>query len=127
MGDLLLKFLKFGVVGATGVLVDFGITWLCRERLKMNQYLANSLGFAFAVINNYILNRLWTFNSADPSIALQFSKFLLAALVGLFINNGIVYWLHERNRYNFYLSKLFATGIVTLWNFWANYNFTFNG
>jgi putative flippase GtrA len=127
MGDLLIKFLKFGVVGASGVVVDLGITWLCREQLRLNQYLANSLGFTCAVISNYFLNRIWTFNSADPSIALQFSKFLLAALIGLVINNAIIYWLNERNRYNFYLSKLVATAIVTLWNFWANYTFTFHG
>jgi len=125
MDDLFLKFLKFGVVGATGVVVDFGITWICREKLRLNQYLANSLGFACAVVNNYVLNRIWTFHSEDPEIATQFGKFLLAASVGLAINNGIIYVLNERFKVPFYISKLIATGIVTLWNFWANYTFTF--
>ena len=122
---LFIKFLKFGVVGASGVIIDFGVTWLCREKLRLNQYVANSTGFACAVVSNYVLNRIWTFNSADPHVATQFGKFLLAALIGLAINNAIIYWLNERGRVNFYLAKLVATGVVTLWNFWANYTFTF--
>lgn len=124
--DMLWKFLKFGVVGFSGVFVDFGITWLCREKIKLNQYLANSTGFLCAVISNYILNRIWTFHSEDPSVMMQFSKFLLASLIGLAINNGIIYLLNERGKVNFYVAKLVATGVVTLWNFWANYTFTFN-
>ena len=125
MRDLFLKFLKFGVVGASGVVVDFGVTWLFREKLRLNQYVANSTGFLCAVVSNYVLNRIWTFASRDPSIATQFGKFLLAALIGLAINNAIIYVLNERGRVNFYLAKLIATGVVTLWNFWANYTFTF--
>lgn len=125
--ELLWKFLKFGVVGFSGVFVDFGITWLCREKIRLNQYLANSTGFLCAVISNYLLNRVWTFESSDPAVVVQFSKFLLASLIGLALNNGIIYLLNERFRVNFYLAKLVATAVVMLWNFWANYTYTFNG
>jgi len=125
--DLFWKFLKFGVVGFSGVFVDFGVTWICREKLRLNQYVANSIGFLCAVVSNYILNRIWTFQSQDPSVAMQFSKFFLASLIGLALNNGIIYLLNERLRLNFYVAKLIATAVVTVWNFWANYTFTFTG
>lgn len=125
--DLFWKFLKFGVVGFSGVFVDFGVTWVCREKLRLNQYVANSTGFLCAVVSNYTLNRIWTFESHDPEVVTQFSKFLLASLVGLALNNGIIYLLNERLGINFYVAKLVATGVVTLWNFWANYTFTFTG
>lgn len=125
--EILWKFLKFGVVGFSGVFVDFGITWLCRERIRLNQYIANSTGFLCAVVSNYFLNRIWTFESHDPSVAMQFSKFLIASLIGLAINNGIIYLLNERYKVNFYFAKLIATAVVTVWNFWANYTFTFAG
>lgn len=125
--DLFWKFLKFGVVGFSGVFVDFGVTWLCREKLRLNQYVANSIGFLCAVVSNYTLNRVWTFQSQDPAVATQFSKFLLASLIGLALNNGIIYLLNERLRLNFYVAKLIATAVVTVWNFWANYTFTFTG
>lgn len=125
MEEFIWKFFKFGLVGVTGIIVDFGLTWLCREKLRINQYLSNSIGFMSAVVNNFILNRIWTFNSQDPSIALQFGKFLLVALVGLALNNGIVYVLNERKGFKFYPAKLIATAVVVLWNFGANYTFTF--
>lgn len=126
MQEILLKLLKFGIVGVSGTAVDFGLTWLCKEKLRFNQYLANSIGFGCAVVSNYILNRVWTFHSHDPSVASEFSKFLLASLIGLALNNTIIYLLNERYRVNFYFSKLVATGVVMIWNFWANYTFTFH-
>ena len=40
------QFIKFCVVGGSGVFIDFGITYLCKEWLRLNKYLANSLGFS---------------------------------------------------------------------------------
>ena len=119
------KLVRFGITGLIGMVVDFGITWVCREKFRLNQYIANSTGFLCAVVSNYILNRVWTFHSQDPLVMMQFSKFLLASLIGLGINNGIIYLLNERLGMKFYTSKLIATGVVMLWNFWANYTFTF--
>ena len=58
---MFLQFIKFCVVGGTGVVVDFGITFLFKEKLKLNKYIANSLGFMAAASTNYLLNRWWTF------------------------------------------------------------------
>lgn len=52
-------------------------------------------------------------------------RFLGIAAIGLVINNATIYLLHNRFRLNFYLAKLFATGVVTFWNFFMNYFFTF--
>ena len=48
------QFFKFCVVGGSGVFVDFGVTYLCKEWLKLNKYVANSLGFLCASTSNYI-------------------------------------------------------------------------
>jgi putative flippase GtrA len=126
MNDLLIKFVKFGVVGVSGVIVDFGTTWLLKEKVRLNKYVANSTGFACAVVSNYLLNRWWTFHSSDPDVGAQFAKFTAVALVGLAMNNAIIYYLTERKGTKFYMAKAIATGIVVLWNFGANYVFTFN-
>ena len=65
------QFLKFCVVGGSGLFVDFGITYLCKEWLRLNKYAANSLGFLCASTTNYVLNRLWTFHNENPDIAGQ--------------------------------------------------------
>ena len=48
------QFLKFCIVGGSGVFVDFGITYLCKEWLRLNKYVANSLGFLCASTTNYL-------------------------------------------------------------------------
>ena len=121
----LLKFLKFGIVGFSGLFVDFGITYITKEWLKVTKYLANAIGFSLAASTNYILNRIWTFQSHDPEIALEFSLFFGISLIGLAINTLILWTLVSKFKFNFYLSKLFAIGVVTIWNFLANYFITF--
>ena len=124
---MFLQFIKFCVVGGTGVVVDFGITFLFKEKLKLNKYIANSLGFMAASSTNYLLNRWWTFRSHDPEVAQQYVQFVGISAIGLILNNIIIYLLNDKARLNFYLSKLIAIGLVTLWNFFMNYYFTFTG
>ncbi|WP_220273453.1 GtrA family protein [Pontibacter diazotrophicus] len=113
------------MVGFSGLVLDFGITYVAKERLRRNKYVANSLGFLVAGIINYYLNRIWTFYSNDPEIGWQFSKFLLVVLVGLLLNNFIVYLLTDRAKLNFYIAKFGAIVIVFFWNFSINYFYTF--
>ena len=84
------QFVKFCVVGGSGVFVDFGVTYACKEWLRLNKYLANSLGFLCASTSNYLLNRLWTFQDRNSDIAGQYLRFLGIAAVGLLINNMVI-------------------------------------
>ncbi|MBQ9602608.1 MAG: GtrA family protein [Paludibacteraceae bacterium] len=122
---MVMRFIRFGIVGASGMIVDFGVTWLCKEKLRWNKYVSNSLGFILAASNNYFWNRLWTFHSESVEIVREYSTFVLIALVGLGLNNLIIWLLHEKAQLNFYLSKLIAIGCVMIWNFSMNYVFTF--
>ena len=122
---MIIQFIKFCVVGASGLLVDFGITYLCKEKIKLNKYIANSLGFIAAASSNYLLNRMWTFENTDPNISTQYLLFIIISLIGLGINNGLIYLVLRKRDYNFYIVKVFAIAVVTLWNFFMNFFFTF--
>jgi putative flippase GtrA len=122
---LIFKFIKFGLVGFSGIFVDFSVTYLLKEKLQIQKYLANSSGFLVATVSNYLLNRFWTFHSVDPAAFMQFSKFLGIAVIGLTFNNLIIFILNDKLKINFYLSKIFAIGAVSLWSFFANYVYTF--
>lgn len=122
---IILKFMKFCLVGFSGMLVDFGATWLCKEKFKWNKYVSNSIGFVLAATNNYIWNRWWTFQSDNANIPIEYGKFLVISIIGLGLNNLVIYLLHEKLKWNFYLAKLVAVGVVTVWNFTMNYRFTF--
>ncbi len=119
------KFLKFGVVGFSGVLVDFGITYLCKEKFKIQKFVSNAIGFCTAATTNYFLNRIWTFESHNPQMGVEYLKFFSVSLLGLGINTLILWFLHTRFKWNFWISKLCAIAIVTIWNFVVNVLYTF--
>ena len=107
------------------MVIDFAVTWLFKERLKANKYIANSVGFIAAATNNYILNRVWTFKSHDENIPREFFSFFTVSVVGLMINNLIIYLLTDKLNVKFYFAKLIAIGVTVIWNFFANYLVTF--
>lgn len=123
--EVILKFLKFGVVGSSGLIIDFGITYLLKEKLKVHKLIANSCGFIFAASSNYFFNRIWTFESSNQDISGEFGLFFTFSLIGLLINNSVLYLLHEKFSIRFYLAKLIAVGVTVLWNFASNYLFNF--
>ncbi len=125
MHETLARVLKFGMAGMAGIFIDFFVTWICKEKFRINKFGANAAGFSFAVINNYILNRLWTFGNSSPGLLQQFGWFLLISLIGLLFNSFILYLLHERKNFPFYLGKITAIAIVFCWNFAANNLVTF--
>lgn len=122
---ILLKFIKFGIVGFSGMIVDFGITFLCKEKLKIQKYVSNALGFSVAATSNWLLNRIWTFTSDNPQILAEYLRFFAVSVIGLGINTLILWLLTDKAKLNFYLSKIGAIGVATIWNFLANNYFTF--
>jgi putative flippase GtrA len=122
---MFLKFIKFCIVGFSGLLIDLSITWFLKEKVKINKFVANSIGFSFAVTTNFMLNRWWTFSSHEINIEVQYLSFLLVSLIGLLLNNLIIYILIKKKNLNFYIAKLMAIAFVTIWNFIANYLITF--
>jgi len=124
--SFILKFFKFAAVGLSGLLVDYAFTYIFKEIVKVQKYVANSIGFTIAASSNYFLNRVWTFESENPDIAVEYTEFLLISIVGLGLNNLILWLIVSKFKINFYLAKFFAICVVTLWNFLANFFITFN-
>jgi len=119
------QLIKFALVGITGMGLDFGTTWLLKEKIKINKFVANACGFSIAVVNNFILNKCWTFDNQNPIATEQFFKFLVISIVGLGINSLLLFILLKKIKGNFYLVKLAVIGLVFFWNFSANYLYTF--
>lgn len=122
----IIQLFKFGMVGLSGLLIDFSVTYFFKEQLHFNPYLANTLGFSFAVVNNYLINRAWTFKSKEQAIIKQFGKFLLIAMIGLGLNTLCIYLLQQQLHLPFYLAKLIAIIIVFAWNYTINATLTFS-
>jgi putative flippase GtrA len=123
--EFIIKLIRYGLVGLTGVLVDFSVTYVFKEYAKFSKYVANSIGFCTAVVTNYLLNRYWTFGAGTEDVFIQFGTFVIVSLIGLVINNFIIYLLSEKWKINFYISKVVAIFVVVFWNFFVNYYYTF--
>ena len=120
---MIIKLIKFVIVGFSGMVIDFSVTILLKEKLKIHRYISSSTGFTLAASSNYIFNRLWTFESSNPRIIEEYSTFIVISVIGLGINN-LFLWLFEK-RFKFYPAKFLAIVITTLWNFLANNYLTF--
>ena len=124
MEEFLIVFLCFSVVGSIGLVIDFGLTYLCKEYLRWQKYVANAVGFSVAVCSNYMLNRFWTFDSHNQEIEREFFLFVVISLIGLAINS-LTLFMQQRIGMSFYYAKMVAIGVTVLWNFFCNYCITF--
>ena len=82
--------------------------------------LAAGFSFTAAVINNYFLNKYWTFNDLSSKNFKQFFSFVLVSVGGLVINLGVMYFFVEQIKFDYLLSKAIASLVVLSWNFLMN-------
>lgn len=119
------QFIKFGIVGVSSTVIDWGIYLLLTRIFGIYYLMAKILSFGVAVLNSYIWNRRWTFRSNDPQKLRQFIKFLTISIVGLVLNSTIMFIAVDKLKYHDIIGLVLATGIVTIWNFLANKFYTF--
>jgi len=87
---------------------------------------ASGLAFAVAVVNNYLLNRLWTFRSSG-TMGTEFLKFLVVSLCGLALNE-LVFWVFRAQLdLHVMVSQLLAIACVLPFNFVVNKLWSFRG
>jgi putative flippase GtrA len=122
---LIEKVFKFGVVGFSAFLIDFGSTYFFKEKAKLNKYIANTLAFVISASYNFTLNRMWTWHVQDDQVGIQAVKFAVVMISGLLISSGLIYIFTDRMKLNFYLSKLLAVSVVMVWSFTMNNFVTF--
>lgn len=136
------RFVKFAIVGAAGSITDFLVLNLMVQWLGLPLATANTCSFVAAVMQNFSLNRLWTFpESRGRNARGQLAQFAIVSLVGYGLNQLVFlslhhlwegYWLsYFGDETGFLLSynvaKLFAIGVVLFWNFTANRLWTYRG
>ena len=119
------QFIKFGIVGASSTVIDWGIYLLLTRLFGVFYLMAKILSFGVAVLNSYIWNRRWTFRSNDPAKLRQFIKFLTISIVGVVLNTLIMFIAVDKFKLHDIYGLVLATAIVMIWNFLANKFYTF--
>jgi dolichol-phosphate mannosyltransferase len=122
------RFIRFGLVGLSGVGIDAGMLYILHDPSMLNWRLNHSkiIAAEIAILNNFIWNDFWTFRDTSSKqydwqqFCLRAVKFNFICLIGLFLNVLILNILSNRLAINYLIADLVAIAIVTFWNFWLN-------
>lgn len=114
--------MSFALVGAAGTLAHYSILYGLVELYSFNPVVASGWGALAGLIVNYVLNYKLTFNS-QQSHRQTFPKFVLIASLGFTLNLAMMALLTQ-HLYYFY-AQIVTTGVVLIWNFFANSLWTF--
>lgn len=118
MKRLINQILKFGVVGGTAFLIDYGLLFVLTEFAGIHYLISGTISFAASVIYNYILSIVWVFDPVgERSRTKDMAVFLILSVIGLGINQAIMWILVEQAGVYYMLSKIVATVIVMVYNF----------
>lgn len=115
----MVQFLRYGVVAAVGLVVDFGGLVLFKEVLHWHYILAATGSFIVALVVNYAMSMLWVFPKSRFSRQREFMMFGVIGLLGLGLNDLLMWVLTSRLGLFYVLSKAVATVAVFFWNFFA--------
>lgn len=120
------RFIRFGVVGGSGVIVDLAVFHLLRRLVGLGLTRSTIISAEVAIINNFLWNDAWTFSDMSSQQKgwrkriKRFLKFNLICLAGVILQTLIVNFLFNVLGINEYLAKVIAIALVTFWNFWIN-------
>ncbi len=141
------RYIKFGLVGASGTVVNMVILFLAQEYLlafitqpRDRLYASLSLAIAVATVNNFTWNRLWTWADRIRENAIagatgagfkgprklwmgQLGRYTLASWFGIALQYGLTLWLSHNLHY--LLANVIAIVIASVSNFLANDHWTF--
>lgn len=114
--------MKFGAVGFLCFFIDYGIMVGLVELAGFRDLWASACSFTVSVVVNYILSITVVFDTdKDVDKVKQFAVFVILSLIGLGINQlimwGGVAWLKQYMKRAYMVVKIFATGVVMVYNF----------
>jgi len=88
-----IQLLKFCIVGASGYVVNLVVYYALIHGAGAHYLVASVVAFLVAWLNNFVLNRQWTFPRVGTSPVRQAAKYLIVSVIGLMVNLGILWAL----------------------------------
>ncbi|MFK0155091.1 GtrA family protein [Streptomyces sp. NPDC090493] len=124
-GKLYREIAKFGIVGASGFVVNLAVFNLIRAAVHWQPVRASVVATACAVLGNYVGLRYFAYRDQDRDGGgrKELGLFLFFSAVGLVIENGVLYattyGLGWQSTLSYNVSKFLGIGIATLFRFWS--------
>ena len=118
MGKLVAQIMKFGVVGVIAFFIDFGVMVFLTEVFGMNPVASATISFTVSVVFNYLASMRYVFQHREGmSRTREFVIFVVLSVIGLIINDVLMWAGTECASLDYRLVKIFATAVVMVWNF----------
>jgi dolichol-phosphate mannosyltransferase len=123
------RFVKYCLVGATGVLVNMGVLALL-VKAGIAYLKAGAVASETAIGTNFLLNEFWSFadrarrHSGIMPRMLRFFRFNLFCAGGASIALVILWLLTNYGGVHYLLSNLVGISVATVWNYGMNANLT---
>ena len=116
-----LQLIRFAIVGGTGFVLNLGIYALCVHVLGIPYQIAAVLAWLIAVLNNFVLNRHWTFGASAGRIHFQAIRFFVVSLLAfVFVNLVLLTLLVEVGGVAKVPAQALAVAAATPLNFLGN-------
>lgn len=118
MKQLIVQFAKFGVVGVIAFVIDYGLMVLLTELFNVNYLISATISFTVSVIFNYVASMRYVFAHKEGlSRRREFIIFVVLSVIGLLINDALMWVGVDLFGISYLLVKIFATAVVMVWNF----------
>ena len=118
--NLWLQLLRYGFVGGVAFVADYGSLYLLTEVAHFHYLTSAAVAFVIGLTVNYLLSISWVFKKERVTKPwIEFVVFATIGIIGLGLNEGIMYLFTECLQVHYMLSKLISTGVVFFWNFFA--------
>ena len=116
----LVQLLRYTFVGAIAFIADLSLLFIFTEYLRVYYLVSAAAAFLLGMAVNYTLSIFWVFNKRIfSSRHFEFAIFALIGIVGLSLNEIIIWFFTEHIHFYYLFSKIISAVFVYLWNFFA--------
>lgn len=113
---LLKQIMAFLVVGGIAFTIDYALLYILTDFIHIHYFISSMISFTVSLIFNYIFSMKYVFK-IEKETPKSFSIFVILSVIGLLINQGIMYVGVDLLSLYYMLVKIIATGIVMVFNF----------
>ena len=120
------QFICYGITALIAFVIDFTLLYLLTTYLHLFYLLSATLSFLISAMANYLLSTHFVFcTRSSCKIHIEIGLFLLVTLIGLILNDLILWFITEKIGVFYLCSKIIAGLLVFFWSFFSRrYLFT---
>ena len=123
----MLQLFRYGFVGGVAFLVDYGTLFVLTHYAGVPYLWSAAIAFILGLVTNYLISISWVFqHSGKMRVWQEFVCFAIIGVIGLGLNELIMYVGTDMMHLHYMISKLISTAIVFFWNFFARKFMLFN-